>query len=84
MQLPNAKPLYAKRETRLPSRVNSISSGKSAHLHLSRYDKPTAAAMDARSEYTVSVLSGYNESTEEPRTEIQAKLKEFVLAFQID
>jgi len=40
--------------------------------------------MDARSEYTVSVLSGYNESTEEPRTEIQAKLKEFVLAFQID
>jgi len=40
--------------------------------------------MDARSEYTVSVLSGYNESTEEPRTEIQTKLKEFVLAFQID
>jgi DNA replication licensing factor MCM5 len=40
--------------------------------------------MDARSEYTVSVLSGYNDSTEEPRTEIQAKLKEFVLAFQID
>jgi DNA replication licensing factor MCM5 len=40
--------------------------------------------MDARSEYTVSVLSGYNDSTEEPRTEIQAKLKEFILAFQID
>ena len=40
--------------------------------------------MDARSEYAVSVLTGLQDGREEPRTEIQAKLKEFVLAFQID
>ena len=40
--------------------------------------------MDARSEYTVSVLPGFDDSAQEPRTEIQAKLREFILAFQID
>ncbi len=40
--------------------------------------------MDARSAYSLSVLAPLHDGTEEPRTEIQAKLREFILAFQID
>jgi DNA replication licensing factor MCM5 len=40
--------------------------------------------MDARSTYSLSVLAPLHDGTEEPRTEIQAKLREFILAFQID
>jgi DNA replication licensing factor MCM5 len=40
--------------------------------------------MDARSVYSLSVLSPLQDPSIEPRTELQAKLKEFILAFQID
>lgn len=40
--------------------------------------------MDTRSTYSLSVLAPLHDGTEEPRTEIQAKLREFILAFQID
>ena len=40
--------------------------------------------MDARSAYSLSVLAPLEDGTTEPRTEIQARLKEFVLAFQLD
>jgi DNA replication licensing factor MCM5 len=79
-----AKPLYAKTRNTSPQvayRSGHLSDGLVLRL-LKFYN--LIATMDARSEYTVSVLSGYNDTTEEPKTEIQAKLKEFVLAFQID
>lgn len=41
-------------------------------------------ALDTRSAYSLSVLPAHQNETSEPRTELQAKLKEFVLAFQID
>jgi DNA replication licensing factor MCM5 len=40
--------------------------------------------MDAESVYTLSVLPAQTESLGEPRIEIQAKLKEFILVFQLD
>ena len=40
--------------------------------------------MDARSAYSLSVLAPQHDSGEESRTEIQAKLKEFLLTFQLD
>ena len=40
--------------------------------------------MDARSAYSLSVLAPLQDGLIEPRTEIQNKLKEFVLAFQVD
>ena len=40
--------------------------------------------MDARSAYSLSVLAPLEDGTGEPRTEIQNKLKEFILAFQLD
>src|SRR5690349_22136641 len=40
--------------------------------------------MDSRSVYSLSVLAPQQDPGSEPRTELQAKLKEFVLAFQLD
>ena len=40
--------------------------------------------MDARSAYSLSVLTPLQDPSVEPRTEIQTKLKEFILAFQLD
>ena len=40
--------------------------------------------MDARSAYSLSVLAPLQDGSTEPRTEIQNKLKEFILAFQVD
>jgi len=40
--------------------------------------------MDARSAYSLSVLAPLQDGQTEPRTEIQAKFKEFILAFQLD
>ena len=40
--------------------------------------------MDARSAYSLSVLAPLQDGQVEPRTEVQNKLKEFVLAFQVD
>jgi DNA replication licensing factor MCM5 len=40
--------------------------------------------MDAESVYTLSVLPAPTESLGEPRVEIQARLKEFILVFQLD
>jgi len=40
--------------------------------------------MDTRSVYSLSVLPTAPDDRTEPRTEIQARLKEFVLAFQLD
>ena len=42
------------------------------------------AKMDRQSIYSLSVLPGRLDQDIEPRTEYQAKLKEFILAFQID
>jgi DNA replication licensing factor MCM5 len=44
----------------------------------------TSAAMDTQSIYSLSVLSASRDPEIEPRSEYQAKLKEFILAFQID
>ncbi|KAK4939737.1 minichromosome maintenance protein 5 [Elasticomyces elasticus] len=41
-------------------------------------------ALDTRSAYSLSVLPPHQDETSEPRTELQSRLKEFVLAFQID
>lgn len=41
-------------------------------------------ALDARSAYSLSVLPAHPDEASEPRTELQAKLREFILAFQID
>ncbi|EHY54207.1 minichromosome maintenance protein 5 [Exophiala dermatitidis] len=41
-------------------------------------------AMDSRSAYSLSVLPPHQDAASEPRTELQSKLKEFVLAFQLD
>ncbi|KEF63587.1 minichromosome maintenance protein 5 (cell division control protein 46) [Exophiala aquamarina CBS 119918] len=40
--------------------------------------------MDSRSVYSLPVLAPQQDPGSEPRTEIQARLKEFVLAFQLD
>ena len=40
--------------------------------------------MDSRSAYSLSVLAPLHDPSAEPRTELQLKLKEFVLAFQLD
>lgn len=40
--------------------------------------------MDSRSVYSLSVLAPQQDPGSEPRTELQARLKEFVLAFQLD
>ena len=40
--------------------------------------------MDSRSVYSLSVLPPLDDSSEEPNTRIQAALREFILAFQID
>lgn len=40
--------------------------------------------MDSRSVYSLPVLAPQQDPGSEPRTELQAKLKEFVLAFQLD
>ncbi|RVX71247.1 DNA replication licensing factor mcm5 [Exophiala mesophila] len=40
--------------------------------------------MDSRSTYSLSVLAPLYDAGFEPRTELQSKLKDFVLAFQID
>lgn len=40
--------------------------------------------MDTRSVYSLSVLQPQHEGPEEPRTKIQAQLRDFVLAFSID
>ncbi|KAI1621882.1 minichromosome maintenance protein 5 [Exophiala viscosa] len=41
-------------------------------------------ALDTRSAYSLSVLPPHQDEASEPRTELQSRLKEFVLAFQID
>lgn len=41
-------------------------------------------ALDSRSAYSLSVLPAHPDEASEPRTELQAKLREFILAFQID
>ncbi|KAK5937175.1 minichromosome maintenance protein 5 [Knufia obscura] len=40
--------------------------------------------MDSRSTYSLSVLAPLNDGFGEPRTEVIARLKEFILSFQID
>ncbi|KAK2794580.1 minichromosome maintenance protein 5 [Onygenales sp. PD_12] len=40
--------------------------------------------MDRRTPYSLSVLAPQTDGPEEPRTRIQAQLREFVLAFQLD
>lgn len=40
--------------------------------------------MDTRSTYSLSVLAPLNDGFGEPRTEVIARLKEFILSFQID
>lgn len=40
--------------------------------------------MDARSAYSLSVLTPLQDPSIEPRSELQAKLREFILAFQLD
>jgi DNA replication licensing factor MCM5 len=55
------------------------------HQHTATaFDQKTIVTMDTRSAYSLSVLAPLHDGTEEPRTEIQAKLREFILAFQID
>ncbi|KIW53843.1 hypothetical protein PV05_06254 [Exophiala xenobiotica] len=41
-------------------------------------------ALDSRSAYSLSVLAAHPDEASEPRTELQSKLREFILAFQID
>ena len=40
--------------------------------------------MDSRSTYSANVLPPSHDGIEEPRSELQAKLRDFILAFQID
>lgn len=40
--------------------------------------------MDRRTPYTLSVLAPSQDGVEESRTQIQARLREFILAFQLD
>lgn len=40
--------------------------------------------MDRRSPFTLSVLAPSTDGAEESRTQIQARLREFVLEFQLD
>jgi DNA replication licensing factor MCM5 len=54
-----------------------------SHHHTS-LDKDLNMALDSRSAYSLSVLSAHPDETSEPRTELQSKLREFILAFQID
>ncbi|EXJ60429.1 minichromosome maintenance protein 5 [Cladophialophora yegresii CBS 114405] len=41
-------------------------------------------ALDTRSAYSLSVLPAFNDPTTEPRTELTQKLRDFILAFQLD
>ncbi|KAH0848120.1 hypothetical protein AYO21_07045 [Fonsecaea monophora] len=41
-------------------------------------------ALDSRSAYSLSVLPAHNDQLGEPRTELQQKLRDFILAFQLD
>lgn len=41
-------------------------------------------ALDSRSAYSLSVLPTHQDASTEPRSELQSKLKDFVLAFQLD
>jgi DNA replication licensing factor MCM5 len=54
-----------------------------SHHHTS-LDNDLNMALDSRSAYSLSVLSAHPDETSEPRTELQSKLREFILAFQID
>lgn len=40
--------------------------------------------MDRRSAYSLSVLAPLSDGPDESRTQLQAQLREFILAFQLD
>lgn len=61
----------------------------SVRIHTFNYltylsSSPAVFIMDRRTPYTISVLPSRDDGAEDTRTKIQAKLREFVLGFQLD
>lgn len=72
---------------RLPAQVKDIStcvSPQKTHTETTSSTVPSGAIMDRRTPYTLSVLAPSQDGADESRTQIQARLREFVLAFQLD